>query len=109
MQMWAVADKMATLFVSLAGYSSGESSDILANGVKVANLTSGAVGSNVTDSLASDLSLYWSATKAGKWRFFQVDFNGSATFKQGLNSISFVVMRDTTWHGFMWDSVLLDW
>lgn len=105
----ARANKTATLTVSLAGYSSGSSSNILLNnGSKIGNLTSGAVGQNATVGLASDPSLYRSATTAGEWRFFQFDFDGSL-LKQGSNSISFAMTRNTTWHGFMWDSILLDW
>lgn len=105
----ARANKTATLTVSLAGYSSGSSSNILLNnGSKIGNLTSGAVGQNATVGLASDPSLYRSATTAGEWRFFQFDLDGSL-LKQGSNSISFVMTRNTTWHGFMWDSILLDW
>jgi rhamnogalacturonan endolyase len=97
-----------TLIVSLAGYSSGASSTIWANGVQVGNLTSGATGRTATDGLASDPSLYRSATAAGEWRYFEFDF-GASVLKKGANEVTFQVTRNTTWHGFMWDSIILEW
>lgn len=102
------ADKKPTLIVSLAGYSSGASSTIWANGIQVGNLTSGATGRTATDGLASDPSLYRSATAAGEWRYFQFDFAASV-LKKGANEVTFQMTRNTTWHGFMWDSIILEW
>ncbi|KAB5562813.1 polysaccharide lyase family 4 protein [Coniochaeta sp. 2T2.1] len=97
-----------TLIVSLAGYSSGASSTIWANGVQVGNLTSGATGKTATDGLASDPSLYRSATAAGEWRYFEFGF-GAEVLKKGVNEVTFQMTRNTTWHGMMWDSIFLEW
>lgn len=94
--------RQATLTVSLAGYSSGTSSSIYANGAtKIGNLTSGAI--------LSDPGLYRSATTAGEWHLYEFTFDGGKMFKQGWNTVDFVEERSTTWHGFMWDSVILEW
>lgn len=90
----------AVLSVSLAGYSSGVSSNILANGVQVGNLTSAGI--------ATDPCLYRSATAAGEWHYFEFAV-GNATLKAGENRVDFVTTRATLWHGFMWDSVVLEW
>jgi rhamnogalacturonan endolyase len=92
----------ASLIVSLAGYSSGSSSTIWANNVKVGNLTSG------TPSLLSDPCLYRSGTAAGEWRLIQFDFDAGILSK-GWNYLTFQMTRNTTWHGFMWDSIKLEW
>jgi rhamnogalacturonan endolyase len=106
----AAGNRSATLSVSLAGYSTGASLDILLNNAtKIGNLTSGAVGTNVTDSLANDPSAYRSGTPGGEWRFFDFDFDGSALSRQAVNTISFVVTRNTTWRGFIYDGIVLDW
>ena len=97
-----------TLIVSLAGYSSGASSTIWANGVAVGNLTSGAVGTTATNGLVSDPSLYRSATAAGEWRYFEFGF-GAEVLKKGANEVTFQMTRNTTWHGMMWDSIILEW
>ncbi|KAG6367172.1 hypothetical protein INS49_001356 [Diaporthe citri] len=55
----------ATLIVSLAGYSTGTSSNIYANDEVIGNLTSG------TPQLLNDPGLYRSATVAGEWRYFE--------------------------------------
>jgi len=92
----------ATLIVSLAGYSSAVTSNILANGVIIGNLTSG------TPELLSDPCVYRSGTTAGEWRYleFPVDLS---LLKIGSNEVTFQVTRNTTWHGFMWDSIILEW
>lgn len=102
------ADRSPTLIVSLAGYSSGASDTIWANDVVVGNLTSGATGKTARDGLVSDPSLYRSATAAGEWRYFEFPF-GSNVLKKGVNEVRFEMTRNTTWHGFMWDSVILEW
>ncbi|KAK3941932.1 polysaccharide lyase [Diplogelasinospora grovesii] len=92
----------ATLIVSLAGYSSGASSSILANDKVVGNMTSG------TPQLLSDPSLYRSATAAGEWRYLEFGFD-AGILKKGWNAVTFQMTRNTTWHGFMWDSIILEW
>jgi rhamnogalacturonan endolyase len=92
----------AVLSVSLAGYSSGASSNILANDVIVGNLTSG------TPKLTNDPSLYRSATTAGEWRYFEFPI-GEGILKPGPNEVVFQLTRSTLWHGFMWDAVILEW
>ena len=94
--------KNATLIVSLAGYSSGASDTVWTNDQVVGNLTSGAPG------LASDPSLYRSATAAGEWRYFEFGFDASI-LKKGWNAVRFEQTRNTTWHGFLWDSIILEW
>lgn len=98
----------ATLIVSLAGYSSGTSSKIWANDVLVGNLTSGVVGTNATTGLVSDPCLYRSGTGAGEWRYFEFGFD-AGLLAPGWNKVWFEVTRNNTWHGFMWDSVILEY
>ncbi|KAJ5669667.1 hypothetical protein N7462_010737 [Penicillium macrosclerotiorum] len=90
------------LIVSLAGYSSGASSNILANGVQIGNMTSG------SSLLPSDPCLYRSATGAGEWHLLEYSFDKNL-LKEGWNDITFDMVRNTTWHGFMWDSIVLEW
>lgn len=91
----------AILTVSLAGYSSGVSSTIIANGNHtIGNLTSA--------SIPSDPCLYRSGTTAGEWHQYEFLFDGSV-LKTGMNTVDFQVTRNTTWHGFMWDAVKLSW
>jgi rhamnogalacturonan endolyase len=95
------ANSSAVLSVSLAGYSSGVTSAIiLNNSTRVGNLTSG--------SIATDPCLYRSGTTAGEWHYYEFPIaNGSLV--KGTNTISFNVTRTTLWHGFMWDSVILEY
>ncbi|KAI1421810.1 rhamnogalacturonate lyase [Xylaria sp. FL1777] len=93
----------ATLIVSLAGYSSGASSTIWANGQQIGNLTSDSPG------LHNDPSLYRSMTTAGEWRYFEFEFNADSILNKGENEVTFQTTRNTTWHGFMWDSIILEW
>ncbi|KAI1747268.1 rhamnogalacturonate lyase [Xylaria castorea] len=97
------AAKNATLIVSLAGYSSGASSTIWANGLQIGNLTSDAPG------LLNDPSLYRSMTTAGEWRYFEFEFDADSLLKENGNEVTFQMTRNTTWHGFMWDSIVLEW
>ncbi|KAK8024028.1 hypothetical protein PG993_012094 [Apiospora rasikravindrae] len=94
----------ATLIVSLAGYSTGVSSHIWANDVVIGNLTSGAA-----PGLLNDPSLYRSGTTAGEWRYFEFPFDAGTVLRKGVNEIRFEVTSNTTWRGFMWDSVVLEW
>ncbi|KAK8070874.1 hypothetical protein PG997_011077 [Apiospora hydei] len=94
----------ATLIVSLAGYSTGASSRVWANDVVVGNMTSGAA-----PGLLNDPSLYRSGTTAGEWRYFEFPFDAGTVLREGTNEIRFEVTSNTTWRGFMWDSVVLEW
>ena len=94
------ANSSAVLSVSLAGYSSGVSSNILVNGVMVGNLTS--------EDIPSDPCLYRSATTAGEWHYFEFEV-GDGVLTEGMNDVAFQVTRTTLWHGFMWDAVMLEW
>ncbi|BCS19874.1 putative rhamnogalacturonase [Aspergillus puulaauensis] len=99
----APAEKQtAMLIVSLAGYASGTSSTILANGVKIGNLTSD------TPPLRNDGTIYRSATTAGEWRYFEFPFDASL-LRETENEITFQVTKSSTWKGFLWDSVVLEW
>jgi rhamnogalacturonan endolyase len=93
----------ASLIVSIAGYSSGASSTIWANGQQIGNLTSG------TPHLLNDPSLYRSMTTAGEWRYFEFAFDADKVLVEGKNEVTFQMTRNTTWHGFMWDSIVLKW
>ncbi|CAJ2503892.1 Uu.00g112860.m01.CDS01 [Anthostomella pinea] len=94
----------ATLIVSLAGYSQGASSLIWANGMQIGNLTSAS-----EEGLLNDPSLYRSATAAGEWRYFEFPFDSAAVLRQGANEVTFQLVQNTTWRGFMWDSIVLEW
>lgn len=99
----AASGSEATLIVSLAGYTTGTSASIYANGDGlIGNLTSG------TQFLQNDPCLYRSATVAGEWRYFEFPFD-AGLLSSGWNSITFEVTRNTTWRGIMWDSIKLEW
>ncbi|TDZ21291.1 Rhamnogalacturonate lyase [Colletotrichum orbiculare MAFF 240422] len=102
------APETANLIVSLGGYSTGASSVVLANGQQVGNLTSGAVGVDSTSGLLNDPSVYRSATIGGEWRYFEFPVPG-ALLKEGDNEVTFQLTRNTTWRGFIWDSIVLEW
>ncbi|KAI1870843.1 uncharacterized protein JN550_004989 [Neoarthrinium moseri] len=102
--------KNATLLVSLAGYSTGVSSNVYANDVLLGNLTSGGgIGTNYTATLLNDPSLYRSGTAAGEWRYFEFPFDAAVLRPGAANEVRFQVTRNSTWHGFMWDSIVLEW
>lgn len=88
----------ALLTVSLAGYSSGSSATIVANGNKIGNISS----------LASDPGLYRSGTLAGEWHLLEFSIE-AGILGEGQNTVSFNVTRSTALRGWMWDSVLLEW
>jgi rhamnogalacturonan endolyase len=95
------ADSSAVLSVSLAGYSSGVSSSIIVNEVvTVGNLTSAFI--------ATDPSMYRSGTLAGEWHYYEFPIK-NGTLRQGWNTVDFKVTRTTLWHGFLWDSVMLEY
>lgn len=97
------ASHNATLIVSIASYSKGTTASIIANDVHiVGNLTSG------TPFLLNDPGLYRSATVAGEWRYLEFDFDARILHK-GWNNITFEVTNNKTWHGIMWDSIILEW
>lgn len=93
----------ATLIVSLAGYSTGTSAYIYANGdTLIGNLTGG------TEFLMNDPSLYRSATAAGEWRYLEFAFD-AGVLQSGWNNVTFAVTNSTSWRGIMWDSIVLEW
>lgn len=96
-----VSDRDAILTVSLAGYTRGVSANLLVNDNKVGNLTSGII--------PSDGSTYRSATTAGEWNLYEFTFDGASLLKEGANTVTISVTGTTQWHGFLWDSILLDW
>ncbi|SPQ19210.1 91248076-cdc2-4831-98e6-2ed04e510963 [Thermothielavioides terrestris] len=98
----AAPARQPNLIVSLAGYSSGASSTVWANGHVIGNMTSG------SPELQNDPCLYRSATAAGEWRLLEFQFDQSV-LQKGLNTVTFQMTRNTTWHGFMWDSIILEW
>lgn len=99
----AASGDNATLIVSIASYSTGTTASIIANDVHViGNLTSG------TEYLLNDPGLYRSATVAGEWRYLEFSFD-AGLLSSGWNNITFEVTRNTTWHGIMWDSIILEW
>ncbi|KAL4892813.1 polysaccharide lyase family 4, domain III-domain-containing protein [Aspergillus ambiguus] len=87
------------LMVSLAGYSSGTTSEVLLNGDQ-----SNPIGNLTT--LPNDPCLYRSATTAGEWRIFEFDIPEDR-LRPGWNTIDFHVTKSSRWHGFMWDSIIL--
>ena len=89
----------ALLTVSLAGYSSGVSSNVLVNGQIIGELSN----------IVSDPGLYRSATAAGEWHLLEFEFAGSSVLKLGANTVSFVVTKTSLWHGIMWDAIKLAW
>ncbi|KAH6715751.1 polysaccharide lyase family 4, domain III-domain-containing protein [Leptodontidium sp. MPI-SDFR-AT-0119] len=92
----------AVLSVSLAGYSSGVDSEILVNGVKV--------GGMLSKDIPNDPALYRSGTTAGEWHFFEFAVPGGLLRGGGVgNEVVFRVTKGSRWHGFMWDSVILEW
>ncbi|GES65207.1 rhamnogalacturonase [Aspergillus terreus] len=105
---WSIkflADKKASqsgsrLTVSLAGYSSGTTSEILLNGDQ-----SSPIGNLTT--LPNDPCLYRSATTAGEWRLFEFDIP-QGRLQAGWNTVDFHVTKSSRWHGFMWDSIILE-
>jgi rhamnogalacturonan endolyase len=91
----------STLAISLAGYSTGASSTISVNGRVVGKLTSG------TSGLENDPSVYRSATAAGEWRYLEFVVQPGLLKKDESNTLTFQLTRNSTWHGFMWDSIML--
>ncbi|KAF2138951.1 polysaccharide lyase family 4 protein [Aplosporella prunicola CBS 121167] len=90
--------RKALLTVSLAGYSSGTTAGVFVNGARVGNLTD----------IASDPSLYRSATAAGEWHLFEFEVAGGV-LREGWNRVAFVVEKSSRWRGFLWDAVGLEW
>jgi rhamnogalacturonan endolyase len=90
----------AILSVSLAGYSAGVGSSVMVNNSTIGRLPA----SKVT----GDPSLYRSGTLAGEWRLFEFPVKAGA-FKEGWNTVEFVVTKSEAWKGYMFDSILLEW
>ncbi|KAE8151460.1 polysaccharide lyase family 4, domain III-domain-containing protein [Aspergillus avenaceus] len=94
------SDAIAVLSTSFAGYSSGVNMEITAQ--------SGGVDVGEINDLANDPSVYRSSTFGGLHRYEEIEVP-AGTFKEGTNTIEFTVTKGSEWHGFMWDSVLLEW
>ncbi|KAB8213825.1 polysaccharide lyase family 4, domain III-domain-containing protein [Aspergillus novoparasiticus] len=94
------SDAVAILSTSLAGYSSGVNIEITAQG---GNVTVGELSD-----LTNDPSVYRSSTFCGLHRFEEFEVP-AGTFAKGSNTIEFTVTKTSQWHGFMWDSILLEW
>lgn len=92
----------AVLAVSLAGYSTGVDNEISVNGV--------VVGSMLSSNIPNDPALYRSGTTAGEWHYFEF-YVPTGVLKSGgqKNEVVFRVTKGSRWHGFMWDSVALEW
>ncbi|KAF2261475.1 rhamnogalacturonate lyase-like protein [Lojkania enalia] len=88
----------ARLTVSLAGFSSGSTSDILVNEQKIGNISS----------LANSQDTYRGATRAGEWRLLEFSVNKDG-LKKGENRVDFTVTKNTLWRGWLWDSIVLEW
>ncbi|GMG10685.1 unnamed protein product [Aspergillus oryzae] len=95
-----VSDAVAILSTSLAGYSSGVNIEITAQG---GNVTVGELSD-----LTNDPSVYRSSTFCGLHRYEEFEVP-AGTLVKGSNTIEFTVTKTSQWHGFMWDSILLEW
>lgn len=98
----APADADSVLSVSLAGYSVGVSSDITIND------NPNPIGNLTSDYIPSDQCLYRSATVAGEWHYYEFPVAGDL-LQKGWNWVNFTVTEGSLWHGFMWDSILLEY
>jgi rhamnogalacturonan endolyase len=98
----APANSSSVLSVSLAGYSSGVSSEITIND------NPNPIGNLTSDYIASDQCLYRSATVAGEWHYYEFPV-AAGLLQKGWNSVNFTVTKASLWHGFMWDSILLEY
>jgi rhamnogalacturonan endolyase len=92
----------AKLIVSLAGFSSGSSAEVLMNTEKVGNISS------ESGSLPNSQDTYRGATRAGEWRLLKYTVPRN-TLKKGINKLDFTVMWSTQWRGWLWDSIILEW
>lgn len=92
----------ASLSVSLAGYSSSTSSNILVNNEIVGVLKANDPG------LLNDPSMYRSGNLAGEWRLLEFPVR-EGLLQVGANEVTFQVTKFAQWRGFMWDSVILEW
>lgn len=92
----------AILSVSLAGYSSSTSSNVLVNNEIVGTLRANDPG------LLNDPSMYRSGNLAGEWRLLEFPVR-AGLLKSGTNEVTFQVTKFARWRGFMWDSVILEW
>jgi len=94
------AIKSLKLIVSLAGFSSGSSADILLNTVKVGNITTNSV------LLPSSQDTYRGATRAGEWHLLEFPIDGEI-LNEGQNALDFTITKYTLWRGWLWDSIIL--
>ncbi|KAF3903108.1 hypothetical protein ABW21_db0204285 [Orbilia brochopaga] len=90
----------AILTLALSAYASGVSGNVFANNEKIGNLTSGI--------LPTSASIYRSATLAGEFSQWQFPI-AAGKLAPGTNTISINVTRSQQWHGWMYDSLILEW
>lgn len=92
--------KKTKLHVSLAGFSSGTTADILVNGNKVGSIGPGLMSSQDT---------YRGAIRAGEW--WPLEYSvATSTLKVGENRLEFKVGSSSRrWSGWLWDAVSLEW
>jgi rhamnogalacturonan endolyase len=93
----------AKLLVSLAGFSSGSSADILLNSRKIGNITSGSA------LLPSSQDTYRGATRAGEWHLLEFGVERGLLTGDKKNRLHFKVTKSTLWRGWLWDAVILEW
>ncbi|KAF2740570.1 rhamnogalacturonate lyase-like protein [Polyplosphaeria fusca] len=98
----SMPSRNAKLSVSLAGFSSGCSADILLNAVKIGNITTNSA------LLPSSQDTYRGATRAGEWHLLEFPVEMSL-LKNGDNTLSFKITSSTLWRGWLWDSIFMDW
>ncbi|KAI9738374.1 MAG: hypothetical protein M1834_008877 [Cirrosporium novae-zelandiae] len=94
----------ALLSISLAGYSKGTSASIYLN-----NDTTSTIGNLTSGIIPTDPCLYRSATSAGEWHLYEFEIAEGVLKSGEWNVLSFVVTKSTTWKGWIWDSVVLEW
>lgn len=92
----------AKLTVSLAGFSSGSSADIVLNGQKIGNITTNSA------LLPTSQDTYRGATQAGEWHLLEFDVKKDG-LKTGENKLDFKVTTSTQWRGWLWDAIILEW
>jgi rhamnogalacturonan endolyase len=90
----------AILSVSLAGFSSVQSSTITVNGSPIGSLS--------TRNLKADSSLPRSGTVAGEWKYVEFPVE-AGRLQKGWNTVDFKIAKNTQWRGYMFDSVLMEW
>lgn len=92
----------AKLIVSLAGFSSGSSAQVLLNTEKIGDISSDSA------SLPNSQDTYRGATRAGEWRLLEYAVPEDL-LRKGLNQLDFTVTTSTQWRGWLWDAIILEW